>query len=353
LKIERYPPTNSTSLQAWNSADELLVQQADNHVTKQMQLAIYHDTFGYLSCHLHSFNPQVVTVSKSQEKAIIRNLQLNKQPVDGLSIINPLGDLEKKTDVVFMKMPKSNDLFELFLNHIINNLDEDGTVYVGFMTRNFSSGALAMAKKYFDSVEQTKAIKKARLMILRKPVGGKKESLIHKIEYQDLVFQQYYGVFSANNIDYATQYLIENLKVTESDLNILDLGCGNGVIGIMAHKINPEAQVHYIDDQNIAIESARLNSKDGTFYHQDNLDSFADNEFHLVLSNPPFHFEHENNIEISLNLFREVHRILKKNGSFQMVANQHLNYKPHLQKIFKSVHSVNNHAKYIIYRCLK
>ncbi|MBL4708340.1 MAG: methyltransferase, partial [Flavobacteriales bacterium] len=44
-------------------------------------------------------------------------------------------------------------------------------------------------------------------------------------------YKQYWGVFSAKHIDYATQYFLEHIKLNPTDNSILDLASGNGVIG--------------------------------------------------------------------------------------------------------------------------
>ena len=80
---------------------------------------------------------------------------------------------------------------------------------------------------------------------------------------------------------------------------------------------------------------------------------FEQDYFDVVISNPPFHFEHENNIEVSLSLFQQVFNKLKPNGRFQLVANSHLNYRTHLLKIFPEVISTAENEKFVVYECIK
>ncbi|MBT3407630.1 methyltransferase, partial [Candidatus Woesearchaeota archaeon] len=72
--------------------------------------------------------------------------------------------------------------------------------------------------------------------------------------------------------------------------------------------INLKSLVKLIDDFYLAIESAKLNLKgeDVYFHYNDTLKEIEENSIDLVVSNPPFHFEYETNIEISLNLFKDV-----------------------------------------------
>lgn len=354
IKIERYPSTHQNNLQAWNAADELLIQYSQELLHKNSQLSIYHDRFGYLNAHLAQYQIQNVLVFHSQKQALYQNLTNNEINPENITNVSPLDQLNNRTDLAIMKMPKSVDLLEMYLQQLIPSLNTDAKVIIGFMTRHFSSKAWQLVAEYFEECTQTKALKKARLMILSKPKSFVKKELFHRISFKEnIILKQYYGIFSAQKIDFATQFLLEHLTVKETDNKILDLGCGNGIIALIAQQQNPKAELHLIDDHFLAIESAKLNfssSPTTTFHFTSDLNHFEENSFDLVVSNPPFHFEYENNIEISLNLFQQVKRILKASASFILVANRHLNYQTHLVKIFKQVEIVAQNDKFVIYR---
>jgi 16S rRNA G1207 methylase RsmC len=166
------------------------------------------------------------------------------------------------------------------------------------------------------------------------------------------VLQQNYGVFSSDHIDYATQFLIDQIQVKETENNILDLACGNGVIAMAIQLQKPEAEIFLTDDSFLAIESAKLNI-DGPGVHyfwNDQLDDIPEKSLDLAVTNPPFHFGFETNIEVTIRLFNEVAEKLKQAGRFVCVANQHLNYKTHLEKIFK-VKVLAQNDKFIVYEC--
>lgn len=359
IRIIRYPSTQDKSLQAWNSADDLIIDYLKPEDVKQKEMIIYHDRFGYLSCHFHNYEPLIVTNFKSQQKSIINNLDKNNLNYNKNRFITPLDNIGETIKTAIVKIPKSTDLFELYLNQLVHSLNSDSRVVCGFMTRNFSKQALEIANNYFEEVEQTKAWKKARLMILKKPKKRDKAELVHEIELSaNQVLKQYYGVFSASKIDIATRFFLENLQTGQSQQpkDILDLGCGNGVLAYKARQLNPSAPIYLTDDNFLAVESAKLNlgsSPVNHFLFTDDLTDFKDKSLDLVLSNPPFHFEYENNIDITLNLFKEVFRILKPAGEFQLVANLHLNYKAHLIKLFTSVSTLAQNNKFIVYKCIK
>lgn len=96
---------------------------------------------------------------------------------------------------------------------------------------------------------------------------------------------------------FETEELVENTlklldeKFKNKKLNIIDLGCGSGVIGLTLKKKLPSSNVTLIDISDKAIEIARRNSKDlnveVTFIKNDFLDGI-NKKFNCIISNPPY-----------------------------------------------------------------
>ncbi len=354
--IVRYPSTDNKSLKAWNTADEYILEYIDKNKIYAKDIIIYNDRFGYLSSCLIDYFPKIIIDTKSQEKSIKSNISLNKLDSTKCEFITPLDKLKSPIKLSIIKIPKSMELFRLYLNQLSEILDDSSIVICGFMTKYFTSQMLDIANEYFEQVSQSLAWKKSRLLILSKPKQRKSSSIINEISLNDTInIQQYFGVFSAKNIDYATQYLIENLILNETDNIIMDLASGNGVVAYVINEKKTGCEIHLVDDSFLAVESSKLNLKGENihFHYSDNLKAFEDNYFDLIVSNPPSHFEHETNIEISIKLFKEAERILKTDGHFQLVANKHLNYKTHLVKIFQDVKITAENNKFIIYECFR
>jgi len=352
--IVRYPSSDNKSLKAWNTADEYVLEYLDKNEISIENVVIYNDRFGFLSSYLNDLSPIIVIDNKSQEKSINSNISLNGLDTSKSEFITPLDKLESPLKLSIIKIPKSMELFRLYLNQLSEDLDDDSTVICGFMTKYFTTQMLDIAKEYFNQVEQSLAWKKSRLLILSKPKQKKSSSIINEISLNDNIkIQQYFGVFSAKNIDYATQYLIENLNLLETDNKIMDLASGNGVLAYVINEKKTDCEIHLVDDSFLAIESSKLNLKGENthFHYSDNLKEFDENSFDLVVSNPPSHFENETNIDISINLFKEAKRVLKIGGHFQLVASKHLNFKTHLVKIFDEVIITAENSKFIVYEC--
>ncbi len=348
-ELHRYPKTTATSLQAWSNAELLVLDYIKEKETNKIH--IYNDRFGVWNSLLNTKNITTVWTYASQKKAIHQNLKRNNLQTE-VAYKTPLEDL-KDVELALIKIPKSLELFELFLNQIHTSSSKNTEVVCGFMTKYFSVSYLEIAKRYFNEVSQSKAWKKSRLLLLKSPKEIVEErTFLNTISFNNTILKQYYGVFSSNKIDIGTQFLLENIHVAPHETKILDVASGNGIIAKEIVAQNSEIQPTLLDDFNLAIASSKLNlPQKTTFICDDNLDTLNDATFDLVVSNPPFHFEHENNIEISQYLFSGVKRCLKKEGRFVLVANKHLNYKTYLSKLFKEIVVIATNDKFVVYEC--
>ena len=358
-QIKRFPSSDNKSLKAWSAADELLLHHVSTIISDDDPVAVMNDRFGYLSVHLSKYYPKIICNYRSQEDAIVQNFSFNELSIGENQILRLTDDVHSECKIVLIKTPKSLDLFHFFLIKAHQLSNEESVTLCGFMTRHFTPQLLSLASKYFEEVDQSKAVKKSRVLILKKPKKVENPIVpIHQISFENhrsikSIYQQYYGVFSSRHIDYATQFLLENLELKETYRKILDLASGNGVIAHQIRMIHKEAEIHLMDDSYLALASSKLNLPDqNTFFHYNyTLKDFEKAFFDLIVCNPPFHFEYENTIEISLDLFKGVKKILKPEGLFILVANRHLNYKTHLSKIFNMVATLNQNSKFEVLQC--
>ncbi len=125
------------------------------------------------------------------------------------------------------------------------------------------------------------------------------------------------GLFSKNELDSASQLLIETAQITKT--KILDIGCGYGVIGISLLKQNPELEVTFSDINERAIKYTKKNLAKhkitGKVIKSYLFDNIEDNYDHII-SNPP----HSAGREICFKLIEDAHKHLNKDGTLQIVA---------------------------------
>ncbi|MCC5914691.1 MAG: class I SAM-dependent methyltransferase [Balneolaceae bacterium] len=353
LQFNRYPPTTNRSLRAWSAADEYLHHYIEeNSISGRFIIA--NDRFGFLSVHLASSKPIIIADRMSQKKAILKNMEMNKLESNLLQWQTPLPVPKNlNTSTAVMLIPKSVDYFRFLLSVASRNLSENGVALCGFMTRHFTPSILEAASEFFEEHEQTLAKKKSRLLILKKPRTDLQSDF--KTTITDLPagsglekLIQYPGVFSSNRIDPATQLLLSHLKVHDSEHTLLDLGCGSGIIAAALRQLKPDANIHLMDDFYPAVYSAEKNMEglDAAIHWDDDLSAPDIPEPDLIVTNPPFHFGHENNIEVTLGLFQQASKKLASGGRLLLVANRHLNYQTHLTKFFDQVNTVAENERF-------
>jgi len=80
---------------------------------------------------------------------------------------------------------------------------------------------------------------------------------------KDTLFDFYTSppVFSWREFDKGTIVLAENMKIRKTDKSLLDLGCGYGLLGIVAAFFNPSLHITLIDKSNRAVLLALKNVK--------------------------------------------------------------------------------------------
>lgn len=267
-------------------------------------------------------------------------------------------------EINLLQVPKSLELFELYLRYVALGAGPQTRLAAAFQTRHFTPKLLEIAARYARTVTQSLAYKKARLLLLSdfKPLPST-ELPLHEIDYAGVTYRQLPGVFSAGHIDYATQFMLEawstNALLSElpTPFEVVDVGCGNGIIGDFLLGRYPEARLTAFDVSRVAVTSAQRNLADHGYTQRSrvllahSLDAITTPErFDLIVTNPPFHDEFVTDITVSTSLFDAAAERLTANGHLVVVANRHLNYATHLRRSFDEVVSVAENEKFVVYR---
>ena len=165
------------------------------------------------------------------------------------------------------------------------------------------------------------------------------------------------NLFSREKLDIGTRFLLENLPKGDYK-TILDLGCANGIVGIMSKKLNPYAKIIFSDESQMAILSAKANySKfftDNAEFHWTNC--YEDQEKHsldLVICNPPFHQGNTIGDFIAWQMFHDAKEALKNGGVIRVIGNSHLAYQVKLKKIFANSKVIATNIKFMIVDAVK
>ena len=98
------------------------------------------------------------------------------------------------------------------------------------------------------------------------------------------------GVFSKDKFDYGTKLLLDSIDTSKLSGNVLDLGCGIGVVGIILGTINKNINIDMIDINERAISLVRdnltLNKVKANVFSSD-VYSNVNKKYDYIITNPP------------------------------------------------------------------
>lgn len=344
LTLKRFPQTDDVNpLLAWEAADEYLLQQLDETEIRGPVL-ILNDTFGALSCALAEHSPYSIGDSYLSELGTRENLRHNGIAESSVTFLDSTADYPQAPGVVLIKVPKTLALLEQQLRALRKVVTAQTRIIAGAKARDIHTSTLELFEKVLGPTTTTLAWKKARLInctFSHPQLADAPQTLSWKLEDTGWTIHNHANVFSRTGLDIGARFFMQHLP-ENLDGEIVDLGCGNGVIGLSLLAKNPQANVVFVDESPMAVDSSRLNVETNLpeaferceFMINNALSGVEPFRFNAVFCNPPFHQKHALTDNIAWEMFHHARRCLKINGELYIVANRHLDYFHKLKKIF-------------------
>lgn len=158
-----------------------------------------------------------------------------------------------------------------------------------------------------------------------------------EIKNVNLKFETDPSNFSPNSIDVGTLAMLSAVEFLPDD-KILDMGCGYGVVGILAAKLIGRERVTMCDISESAVKQAKINAElngvpDIDIKISDGFSEIADNDFTMILSNPPYHAD----FSVPKHFIEVGFKKLAVGGKMVMVTKRLDWYKNKLTSIFGGV----------------
>lgn len=361
------PGTGDPTLRAWDAADELLLEEAliSAAALGEPRVLVVDDQFGGLSLGLSAYSPVVVADSAVLPAALAINAPLNPQcrvPESVESWIEPPGG---PFDMVVLRIPRQADYLAWLLRWLNGVMADAGVLLAGGMIKHFPAKSVDVFAEAVQTERVLPARKKARVIRCRKGVedladwSGTWKGYAVTGPNGDLEIQALPAVFAREKLDIGSRLLLPHVAKAASTLkagdSVLDLACGNGVLGLTAMLERKDSRVCFSDVSSQAVLSARRNverafpESDALFSHCDGIDVRA-GAFDLILLNPPFHEGGVVGDHIALRLFEQASQHLKPGGHLLMVGNRHLGYHRSLRRYFSSVEQLDASPKFVVFR---
>lgn len=297
--------------------------------------------------------------------------------IDAVAVVpvTELGGTEAAlgVDLVVVKVPKSLALLEHQLCELSAVVGSGTTVVGAGMTRHIHTSTIELFERILGPSRTTLARRKARLILTDVATDLEPTASPYPSPFvvdadtvadgtgEGLTVWNLAGVFSQRRLDIGTRFLLESLPPLEGPLQVVDLGCGNGVVGAVVARRNPQVTVAFVDESAAAIASAQLtwNAAVGDAAHPPaafvradagvgSVDGIDDGSVDVVVLNPPFHDQQAVAVAAGRSLIAAAHRMLAPGGRLIVVANRHLGHHVTMRRLFGSSDVIASNAKFVV-----
>ncbi len=361
FELNRLPKRPKELLFAWDAADEYLL----NALAEQQEflaakrILIVNDSFGALAVALSTYEPYALSDSYLSHQATRQNLATNDLPAHSVTLINSLEALHQSFDWVLIKVPKTLALLEDELIRLRPHLTSSSQIIVAGMIKTTPASVWKLLERLIGSTSTSLARKKARLIfVTHNPalqVSSNPYPVTYTLENTEYLISNHANVFSRDSLDIGTRFFLQHLPFRQEACDIIDLGCGNGLVGLIAAERCPLATLKFVDESYMAVASARDNflrvfddQRKVTFSIGDGLTEVEYDSADLILCNPPFHQQNTVGDQIAVSLFKQSRRVLRKGGELWVIGNRHLGYQNYLDRLFGGHSVIAVNSKFII-----
>jgi len=366
--LTRYPEDPRDQLRAWDAADTYLLRHlAESGTSLSGAVVVVGDRWGALTTALSAHEPTQITDSFLAREATLANLARCDADESAVRLLTTQDTPPDRIDVLLVRVPKSLALLEDQLHRLAPGVHE-GTVVVGTgMVKEIHTSTLNLFERILGPTRTSLAEKKARLIFCTPDPALARGANPWPYRY-DLpdgigpvsgrTVTNHAGVFCADRLDIGTRFLLQHLPRSRGAERVVDLGCGNGVVGTAVALANPEAELLFVDESYQAVASAEATYRanaEGTaeFRVGDGLADIPAASADLVLNNPPFHSHQATTDATAWRMFTGARRVLRPGGELWVIGNRHLGYHLKLRRLFGNSELVASDAKFVVLRAVK
>lgn len=371
LFLDRFPPGQvNRSLQAWDATDEHLLSHFAENFSSQspLNILVVNDSFGAITCNLTEHNTYAINDSFLSEQGIKYNLEQNHLEHQNISLLSSLDPLPENIDVILFRIPKSKALLIEQLDRIHQAYSESintPVIIAGAKAKEIHTATLKTFERILGDTTTSLAVKKSRLVFSQFSLPKQTTSTDHRVtwplEQSTFSITNLANVFAREKLDIGARLFLKHLPDVKAKQQVIDLGCGNGVLGLTILSKQANAEVTFRDESYMAVESARINVEqnlpetlnNATFTVGDCLSDIAPSSADFILCNPPFHQQFATTDHIAWQMFKESFKVLKKGGELRIVGNRQLGYHVKLKRLFGNSTLIASDNKFVILSAIK
>ncbi|MFA7752951.1 methyltransferase [Streptomyces sp. NRRL B-2790] len=369
FELSRFPEDPRDRLRAWDASDAYLLRHlAEERVPLSGTVVVAGDRWGALVTALAEYRPAQITDSFLSQEATRANLARAGVEPGAVALLTTQDPPPERVDVLLVRVPKSLALLEDQLLRLAPAVHA-GTVVVGTgMVKEIHTSTLRLFERILGPTRTSLAQQKARLIFcapdpsLERPANPWPYSYalpngVGAVSGRTVV--NHAGVFCADRLDIGTRFLLQHLPAGTGAGRVVDLGCGNGVVGTAVALADPTAEVLFVDESFQAVASAEATYKangvpgHAEFRVGDGMAGVAPGSVDLVLNNPPFHSHQATTDATAWRMFAGAKRALRPGGELWVIGNRHLGYHITLRRLFGNSTLVASDPKFVVLKAVK
>lgn len=265
-------------------------------------------------------------------------------------------------DGVVIYMPKSKEQLQMLLANITPHLNQQANILLVGENKSGIKSSPKLLQPYSNNTIKIDSARHCSLYATTPQKPVKPFSKNDWTQYIDVEInnQQFKlcslpGVFNHKQLDAATELLLREISHVPNG-NVLDFGCGTGVIGTFLAKTNPKAKVTMTDVSAIALYCAEKTAEANNIKAQivaSNGVSNLKGKYAGVYTNPPFHTGIKTDYSVTENFLHQLPQYMLSGAEIKLVANSFLPYQPLIEKYINKTRVLAATSKFKVYESKK
>ncbi|WP_313557168.1 tRNA (adenine(22)-N(1))-methyltransferase TrmK [Miniimonas arenae] len=378
--LRRWPDVEAPDLVAVDAADRLLLIEAAGPLAAlaaapggltASDVVVVGDHYGALTLGLLTgaagIRPPRVRVHQDSllsEQALAANAGRL-----GLALANERGDvvthhglepaLVAGARLVLVALPRSLAALEEIAQVVAAAAGPDVLLLAGGRVKHMTRTQNVVLGRSFAEVGASLAHGKARVLRARgpHPAAARTYPLVRRLPELDLDVVAHGAAFAGAALDVGTRYLLQFVPQMAPDaVDVVDLGCGTGVLAAMLARSRPQARVLALDVSAAAVDSARATAAANGLAPRievrraDGLRGLPPASVDLVVCNPPFHVGSAVVPDVALRLLANARTVLRPGGELWTVYNSRLAHAAALRRLVGPTRVMGDNGAFTVAR---
>ena len=275
----------------------------------------------------------------------------------------PEPELLAGAELVVARLPKGLSALDELAERVAAAAAPEVVLLAAGRVRHMTRGMNDVLARHFGEVRASLGQHKARALLATHPQPRSSHpSYPRTVRHDDLglIVCAHGAVFAGTAVDAGTRLLLSCFDRLPDDAeDVVDLGCGTGVLAVAAARALPQARVRALDTSTAAVRSATATAAANDLADRiaaepaDGLSETTPDSLDLVVCNPPFHRGTARDADTAATLFDQAGSRLRVGGELWVVWNSHLPYLPWLRHAVGSTTVLRQNPRFTVTRSVR